>query len=47
VSHIAWQRAATPPLRALLANRAAAALGVTLRPWQEALADWAEKIREQ
>ena len=47
VSHIAWQRAATPPLRALLANRAAAALGVTLRPWQEALADWAAKIREQ
>ncbi len=47
IPHTAWQRAATPPLRALLANRAAAALGVTLRPWQEALADWAEKISKQ
>jgi hypothetical protein len=31
----------------VLANRAAAALGVTLRPWQQALADWAEKVSEQ
>ncbi len=44
IPHTAWQRAATPPLQALLANRAAAALGITLRPWQEALADWAEKV---
>jgi len=44
IPHTAWRRAATPPLRALLANRAAAALGVTLRPWREALADWAEKV---
>ena len=44
VPHTEWQRATTPPLRALLANRAAAALGVTLRPWQEAVADWAEKV---
>jgi len=47
IPHTAWQRAATPPLRALLANRAAAALGVALRPWQEALADWAQKVGNQ
>ena len=41
IPHTEWRRAAQPPLRAVLANRAAAALGVTLRPWQEALADWA------
>ncbi len=35
-----WQRAAQPPLRAILANTAAAALGIRLRPWQEALADY-------
>jgi dTDP-4-dehydrorhamnose reductase len=33
-----WPRPSTPPLRAILANTAAAALGITLRPWQEALA---------
>ena len=43
VPHTAWQRSSQPPLRAVLANRAAAARGVELRPWQEALADWAEK----
>jgi dTDP-4-dehydrorhamnose reductase len=47
IPHTAWQRAATPPLQAVLANRAAAALGVTLRPWQQALADWAEKVSGQ
>ena len=44
IPHTAWQRATTPPLRAILANRAAAGLGVTLRPWQEALADWAASV---
>jgi hypothetical protein len=29
-------------LRSLLANRAAAALGIQLRPWQEAVAEWAQ-----
>lgn len=33
-----WPRPSTPPLHAVLANTAAAALGITLRPWQEALA---------
>jgi len=46
IPHTAWQRATTPPLRAVLANRAAAALGVTLRPWQEALADWAKHFNQ-
>lgn len=32
-----WPRAATPPLRAILANAAGSQLGITLRPWQEAL----------
>ena len=44
IPHTEWQRPARPPLRAVLANRAAAALGVTLRPWQEALAEWAGHI---
>jgi dTDP-4-dehydrorhamnose reductase len=32
-----FQRASTPPCFAPLANTAAAALGITLRPWQEAV----------
>lgn len=32
-----WPRAAEPPLYAPIVNFAAAALGITLRPWQEAL----------
>lgn len=35
-----WPRPTQPPLHAVLANSAAAALGITLRPWQEALADF-------
>lgn len=35
-----WPRPSTPPLHAVLANTAAAALGITLRPWQEALAEY-------
>jgi len=35
-----FQRASTPPRFAPLANTAAAALGITLRPWQEALAEF-------
>ena len=38
ITHTEWVRASTPPLRALLANTNAAALGITLRPWPEALA---------
>ncbi|HHB90591.1 MAG TPA: dTDP-4-dehydrorhamnose reductase [Anaerolineae bacterium] len=44
ISHTEWQRAAQPPLRAVLVNRAAAALGIVLRPWQDALADWAAQV---
>ncbi|HEC33139.1 MAG TPA: dTDP-4-dehydrorhamnose reductase [Chloroflexi bacterium] len=35
-----FQRASTPPRFAPLANTAAAALGITLRPWQDALAEF-------
>ncbi|HOT92213.1 MAG TPA: dTDP-4-dehydrorhamnose reductase [Anaerolineae bacterium] len=35
-----FQRASTPPRYAPLANHAAAALGIRLRPWQEALAEF-------
>ena len=35
-----WQRQAPPPLYAPLVNFAGAALGITLRPWQEALQEY-------
>lgn len=35
-----WPRPSRPPLHSILANTAAAALGITLRPWQEALAEY-------
>jgi dTDP-4-dehydrorhamnose reductase len=35
-----YPRASTPPPFGVLANTAAAALGITLRPWQEALRDF-------
>ena len=38
-----WPRLSTPPLRAVLANVAGAELGITLRPWQEALAAYFEE----
>ena len=38
-----FQRASTPPLYAPLANNAAAALGICLRPWQEALAEFLQE----
>lgn len=41
IPHTEWPRPSRPPLRAVLANRAAAALGIRLRPWPEALAAWA------
>ena len=36
----AFERASTPPPYAPLANNLAAALGITMRPWQEALVDY-------
>ncbi|OQA21895.1 MAG: dTDP-4-dehydrorhamnose reductase [Chloroflexi bacterium ADurb.Bin360] len=38
-----FQRASTPPAFAPLVNTAAAALGITFRPWQEALAEFLGK----
>lgn len=35
-----WQRASCPPLYTPLVNFAGAALGITLRPWAEALAEY-------
>lgn len=39
-----WSRSSQPPLRAILANRAAAAHGIVLPPWQEAVAEWAGQL---
>ncbi len=41
-----WKRLSTPPKRSILANMAGASIGITLRPWQEALADYFEKLEE-
>jgi dTDP-4-dehydrorhamnose reductase len=35
-----WSRLASPPLYAPIVNFAGAALGITLRPWEEALQDY-------
>lgn len=35
-----WPRPAMPPAHAVLVNQAGAALGIRLRPWQEALAEY-------
>ncbi|MCU0502880.1 MAG: NAD(P)-dependent oxidoreductase, partial [Anaerolineae bacterium] len=35
-----WPRPSRPPLHAILANTNGSALGLTLRPWQEALAEY-------
>jgi dTDP-4-dehydrorhamnose reductase len=35
-----WPRASTPPLHCALHNLAGAAIGIRLRPWQEALRDY-------
>jgi dTDP-4-dehydrorhamnose reductase len=39
-----WPRPSRPPLHALLANTAAANLGIALRPWQQALAEYFSTI---
>lgn len=38
-----WPRPAPPPLHAVLVNQLAAALGIRMRPWQEALNAYLEK----
>jgi dTDP-4-dehydrorhamnose reductase len=35
-----WPRPSRPPLHAILANTAAASLGIALRPWEQALAEY-------
>jgi dTDP-4-dehydrorhamnose reductase len=40
-----WPRRTTPPAHAILLNTTGAALGITLRPWQEALAAYFERER--
>lgn len=39
-----WPRPSRPPLHAILANTAAAALGIALRPWQEAVAAYVPSL---
>jgi len=40
ISHKEWERTTQPPLHAVLVNQAAAALGIRLRPWEEAVAEY-------
>lgn len=40
-----WPRPSKPPLHAVLANTAAASLGIILRPWQAALADYIASMK--
>jgi dTDP-4-dehydrorhamnose reductase len=40
-----FQRDSTPPPYTPLANIAGAALGITFRPWQEAVADYLKRLR--
>lgn len=42
-----WVRSAEPPLHAVLVNQAAAALGVQLRPWQDALIEYSKLMQRQ
>lgn len=39
-----WPRPSQPPLHSVLANTAAAGLGLSLRPWQEALAEYVREL---
>jgi dTDP-4-dehydrorhamnose reductase len=38
-----WPRPAMPPAHAVLVNQAGAALGIRLRPWQEALTEYVKR----
>jgi dTDP-4-dehydrorhamnose reductase len=42
-----WPRPSRPPLHSVLANTAGAALGLTLRPWQQALAEYLALLRAE
>ena len=39
-----WPRPSCPPLHAVLANTAATVLGITLRPWQDAVAEYVRAL---
>ena len=39
-----WPRPSRPPLHAVLANTAADALGIALRPWQDAVAEYVDLL---
>ncbi len=39
-----WPRPSRPPLHSVLANTTGTALGVTLRPWQEAVAEYVASL---
>jgi dTDP-4-dehydrorhamnose reductase len=41
-----WPRPSRPPLHAVLANTAGAALGITFRPWQAALAEYVGQMAD-
>jgi dTDP-4-dehydrorhamnose reductase len=41
-----WMRSSRPPLHAILASTNGAALGFTLRSWQEALAEYIETLND-
>lgn len=41
-----FRRASNPPVFGVLHNIAGSALGINLRPWQEALADYMEQVNE-
>jgi dTDP-4-dehydrorhamnose reductase len=45
ISRSEWSRPSQPPPHAVLVNQAASALGVTLRPWQEAVAEYAATLQ--
>lgn len=47
IAHTEWPRPAPPPLHAVLVNQAAAALGITLRPWQAALEAYVSALRDK
>lgn len=40
ITHKEWQRTSQPPLHAVLVNQAAEALGIRLRPWQQAVEEY-------
>ncbi len=42
-----WPRPSRPPLHSVLANTAGAALGLTLRPWEQALAEYVTQLRSE